>query len=94
MKNKCALLIPAALSGQCHALKPRMLRAISIVLLSLDAGVFPSFAAGAKPDRIGDLDKRETQSCNIRGAWGVHDLYLTFFGKGAPSMNVDWWKFE
>ena len=42
----------------------------------------------------GALDKWETQSCNIRGARGVHDLYLKFFGNGAPLMNVDWWKFE
>ncbi len=52
MKNEYALLIPSALSGQCHALKPRLIRAISMVLLSLGAGVSPSFAAGAKPDRI------------------------------------------
>ena len=42
----------------------------------------------------GALDKWETQSCNIRGARGVHDLYLKFFGNGTPVMNVDWWKFE
>jgi len=42
----------------------------------------------------GALDQWETQSCNIKGARGVHDLYLTFFGSGAPLMNIDWWKFE
>jgi arabinoxylan arabinofuranohydrolase len=42
----------------------------------------------------GGLDKWETQSCNVRGARGVHDLYLRFFGNGEPLMNVDWWKFE
>jgi hypothetical protein len=42
----------------------------------------------------GALDKWETRSCNIRGARGVHDLYLKFFGNGTPVMNVDWWKFE
>ena len=47
-----------------------------------------------KVKSTGDLDKWETQSCNIRGARGVHDLYLTFFGNGTPLMNVDWWKLE
>jgi hypothetical protein len=42
----------------------------------------------------GGPDKWETQSCNIKGASGVHDLYLKFFGNDAPVMNVDWWKFE
>jgi arabinoxylan arabinofuranohydrolase len=42
----------------------------------------------------GALDKWETQSCNVKGARGVHDLYLKFFGNGTPVMNVDWWKFE
>ena len=47
-----------------------------------------------KVKSTGALDKWETQSCNIRGAKCVHDLYLTFFGSGVPLMNVDWWKFE
>jgi arabinoxylan arabinofuranohydrolase len=42
----------------------------------------------------GALDTWETQSCSVKGARGVHDLYLKFFGKGTPVMNVDWWKFE
>jgi hypothetical protein len=42
----------------------------------------------------GALDQWETQSCKVRGAKGVHDLYLTFFGTGSPLMNVNWWKFE
>jgi hypothetical protein len=55
VKNKSALLIPAALAAvsyQCHGLKPRLFRVISLVLLLLGTGVFPLFAAGAKPDRI------------------------------------------
>jgi hypothetical protein len=36
----------------------------------------------------------DTQTCNVSGAKGVHDLYLKFFGSGTPVMNVDWWKFE
>jgi hypothetical protein len=47
-----------------------------------------------KVKSTGALDKWETQSCKITGARGVHDLYLKFFGNGAPLMNVDWWKFE
>ena len=42
----------------------------------------------------GAIDKWETQSCTVKGARGVHDLYLKFFGNGTPVMNVDWWKFE
>jgi hypothetical protein len=55
VKNKSALLIPAALAAvscQCHGLKPRLFRVISVVLLLLGACVFPLFAAGAKPDRV------------------------------------------
>ena len=47
-----------------------------------------------KVKSTGDLDKWETQSCKIRGAKGVHDLYLKFFGNGTSVMNIDWWKFE
>ncbi len=47
-----------------------------------------------KVKSTGAWDKWETQSCNIKGAGGVHDLYLKFFGNGSPLMNVDWWKFE
>ncbi len=47
-----------------------------------------------KVKSTGALDKWETQSCNIKGARGVHDLYLKFFGNGTPLMNMDWWKFE
>ena len=41
-----------------------------------------------KVKSTGALDKWETQSCKITGAKGVHDLYLRFFGNGAPLMNV------
>jgi len=63
------------------------------ITLRLDSEV--GTAVGSiKVKSTGDLDKWDTQSCNIRGARGVHDLYLTFFGNAAPLMNVDWWKFE
>jgi arabinoxylan arabinofuranohydrolase len=42
----------------------------------------------------GALDKWKTQSCRVKGAKGVHDLYLKFNGDGSPLMNFDWWKFE
>lgn len=42
----------------------------------------------------GAMDQWQTQSCNLTGATGVHDLYLKCFGNGAPLMNIDWWKFE
>jgi arabinoxylan arabinofuranohydrolase len=47
-----------------------------------------------KVKATGGLDKWETQSCNISGAQGVHDLYLKFFGNSTPVLNLDWWKFE
>jgi arabinoxylan arabinofuranohydrolase len=47
-----------------------------------------------KVKSTGALDKWDTQNCRITGVKGVHDLYLTFFGTGAPPMNMDWWKFE
>jgi hypothetical protein len=47
-----------------------------------------------KVKSTGALDKWETQTCNLNGARGVHDLYLKFFGNGSPLMNIDWWKFE
>lgn len=63
------------------------------ITLRLDSEV--GIAVGTlKVKSTGTLDKWETQSCNVRGARGVHDLYLTFFGNGTPLMNVDWWKFE
>ena len=53
------------------------------ITLRLDSEV--GTAVGSlKVRSTGDMDKWETQSCNIRGARGVHDLYLTFFGNGLP----------
>jgi hypothetical protein len=42
----------------------------------------------------GALDKWKTQSCRVKGAKGVHDLYLKFTGNSSPLMNFDWWKFN
>jgi hypothetical protein len=63
------------------------------VTLRLDSEVGTAIGT-LKVRSTGGLDKWETQNCKITGARGVHDLYLTFFGKGETLMNVDWWKFE
>jgi hypothetical protein len=42
----------------------------------------------------GAPDKWQTQACAVNGVKGIHDLYLTFTGNGAPLMNLDTWKFE
>ncbi|URZ09308.1 glycoside hydrolase family 43 protein [Clostridium felsineum] len=35
-----------------------------------------------------------TNSCNITGAKGIHDLYLKFTGRNGYLFNVNWWKFN
>ena len=35
-----------------------------------------------------------TKSCEVKGAGGVHDLYLVFTGDSGSLLNLDWWKFE
>jgi hypothetical protein len=47
-----------------------------------------------KVKSTGGADKWETQSCEVSGAKGVHDLMLKFTGGHAPLFNFDWWKFE
>lgn len=42
----------------------------------------------------GSPDKWETQSCDVNGAKGVHNLVLKFTGGNGPLFNFDWWKFE
>ncbi len=42
----------------------------------------------------GGMDKWGTQSCNISGVKGVHDLILKFTGHNESAFNFDWWKFE
>ena len=63
------------------------------IVLRLDSEVGTPIGT-LKVNPTGAIDKYESQSCNITGAKGVHDLYLKFFGTGTPLMNVDWWKFE
>ena len=61
--------------------------------LRLDSETGPLIAT-LKIKSTGTLDKWQTQSCRVRGAKGVHDLYLQFTGGGGPLLNFDWWKFE
>jgi hypothetical protein len=35
-----------------------------------------------------------TSSCSVKGAEGVHDLYLVFKGDNGKLMTFNWWKFE
>ena len=43
--------------------------------------------------RTGGEQKWENTSCEVKGASGVHDLYLKFVGDG-ELFNVNWWKFK
>ncbi len=43
--------------------------------------------------RTGGEQKWENTSCEIKGASGVHDLYLKFVGDG-DLFNVNWWMFK
>ncbi len=63
------------------------------VTLRLDSEAGPAIGT-IKVKPTGGLDQWDTQSCNIKNAKGVHDLYLKFFGTGTPLINIDWWKFE
>jgi len=65
----------------------------SSITLRLDSEVGAAIGT-LKVKSTGGPDQWETQSCNLSGAKGVHDLYLKFFGPGAPLMNVDSWQFE
>ncbi|HVT81476.1 MAG TPA: glycoside hydrolase family 43 protein [Phycisphaerae bacterium] len=61
--------------------------------LRLDSEVGTAIGA-LKIKSTGGLDKWESQSCNVTGAKGVHDVYFKFFGSASPVMSVDSWKFE
>ena len=62
-----------------------------VLRLDSETGI-PIGTLKVKP--TGALDQWETQSCNLTGARGVHDLYLKCFGTGTPLLNIDWWKFQ
>ncbi len=65
----------------------------SSIELRLDSETGPLIGTlKAKP--TGAVDKWKTQSCRVRGAKGVHDLYFKFTGDGPSLMNFDWWKFN
>jgi beta-xylosidase len=61
--------------------------------LRLDSETGPLIAT-LKVKSTGALDKWQTQACRVRGAKGVHDLYLKFTGGDGLRLNFDWWKFE
>jgi hypothetical protein len=42
----------------------------------------------------GDWQKWETKYCTVKGANGVHDLYLRFTGGSEKLFNFNWWKFS
>lgn len=43
---------------------------------------------------IGGWQTWVTKSCTVRGATGVHDLYLKFTGGNGSLFNLNWWKFN
>ena len=61
--------------------------------LRLDSETGPLIGT-LKVKPTGGLDKWKTQSCRVRGAKGVHDLYLKFTGGDGPLLNFDWWQFN
>jgi len=63
------------------------------IALRLDSEVGTTIGS-LKVKATGAPDQWETQNCTLRGARGVHDLYLKFFGGAGPQLNFDWWKFE
>ena len=61
--------------------------------LRLDSETGPVIGT-LKVKSTGGEDKWGTQSCDVSGAKGVHDLVLKFTGGDGPLLNFDWWKFE
>jgi len=42
----------------------------------------------------GDWQTWVTSFCSVKGADGVHDLYMVFTGDSGLLLNFNWWKFE
>jgi arabinoxylan arabinofuranohydrolase len=61
--------------------------------LRLDSETGP-FVGTFKVKSTEALDQWQMQSCPVKKAKGVHDLYLKFTGGDGPLMNLDYWKFE
>jgi hypothetical protein len=59
--------------------------------LRLDSETGPIIGT-LKVKSTGGADKWETQSCELSGAKGVHDLVLKFTSGSKPALNFDWWK--
>jgi hypothetical protein len=47
-----------------------------------------------KVKNTGASDKWDAQSTDVRGATGIHDLYIKVTGNGNPQLSIDTWKFE
>ncbi len=45
-------------------------------------------------EKTGDWQNWTVQSCNIKNAKGIHDLYLVFKGDEGLLFNFDWWQFK
>lgn len=63
---------------------------IELRLDGVDGTLIGSCAVGSK----GQDGVWKSQTCKIQGAKGVHDLYLVFRGKGASTLEMDWWQFK
>jgi arabinoxylan arabinofuranohydrolase len=61
--------------------------------LRLDSETGPVIGT-LKVKSTGTEDKWETQSCEVSGAKGIHDLVLKFTGDSGALFDFDWWKFE
>jgi len=42
----------------------------------------------------GNMPPWATATCSVKGAGGVHDLFIVFVGDATPALAIDWWKFE
>ncbi|MGA2853690.1 MAG: carbohydrate-binding protein, partial [Verrucomicrobiota bacterium] len=54
----------------------------------------PGATASALTWSTGGWQTWVTKSCKVRGAAGVHDLYLKFTGKSGSLFTFNWWKFK
>lgn len=64
----------------------------SAIELHLDSESGPVIGT-LKVNSTGGEDKWATQSCDVTGVKGVHDLILKFTGDSLSSLDFDWWKF-
>jgi arabinoxylan arabinofuranohydrolase len=62
---------------------------IELRLDAVDGTLIGSCAVTA----TGDWQTWTTTSCDVTGAEGIHDLYLSFSGPTSPLFNLDFWQF-